>query len=366
MPTLPDDNDRLRGYGPPLPLDPFEDTVPMEDPAVVEARAKAEAERAARLAALGEQRVGAFLEDAMRRMEARANGSELPVPVPWKGVADALGGGLWPGLFTVVGNTGSGKTQFALQLALEAAKASVPVLYIGLELGPVDLSARLIGLLAGIKWSGLYLGEPAAVSGLRTRHASAVEALRALPFHLEFGGPFGWSYDQLESKVRTLREAYPEPNGKGSRPMLVVLDFLQLVASTEGEDIRERIARASYAARAVARSMDVAVVLVSSTARENYAALDGAKDGKDGKGQVLGEGSTRRLVGLGKESGEIEYACDAALVLASEPWTDGKAPPAFWLAVAKGRAVTPCWVRLNFDGSAFSEPIPPTRGRAQL
>lgn len=363
MPTLPDPNARLQGDGPPLPLDPFEDTVPMEDPAVVEARAKAEAERAERLAALGEQRVGAFLEEAMRRMEARAEGSERPVPVPWKAVADALGGGLWPGLFTVVGNTGSGKTQFALQLALEAAKASVPVLYIGLELGPVDLSARLIGLLAGIKWSGLYLGEPAAVSGLRTRHASAVEALRALPFHLEFGGPFGWSYDQLESKVRTLREAYPEPNGRGSRPMLVVLDFLQLVASTEGEDIRERIARASYAARAVARSMDVAVVLVSSTSRENYAALDG---GREGKGPGLGEGSPRRLVGLGKESGEIEYACDAALVLASEPWTNGQLPPAFWLAVAKGRAVKPCWVRLNFDGSAFSEPPPAHRGKVTI
>jgi replicative DNA helicase len=336
----------------------------MLDPAAEEARVVAEAERTQRLASLAEQRVGTFLDEAMRRMEARASGTERPVPVPWKGVAEALGGGLWPGLFTVVGNTGSGKTQFALQLALEAAKADVPVLYIGLELGPVDLSARLIGLLAGVRWSGLYLGERHAVDGLRTRHARAVEELRTLPFHLEFGGPFGWSYAELEGKVRTLREAYPEPNGKGSRPMLVVLDFLQLVASTEGEDIRERIARASYAARAVARSMDVAVVLVSSTARENYAALDGAKDGS--AREKLGQGSPRRLVGLGKESGEIEYACDAALVLASEPWTEGAPPPPFWLAVAKGRAVRPCWVRLEFDGSAFSEPKPRTTGTVNL
>jgi replicative DNA helicase len=363
MPKLPDDNDRLRGIGTPLPADPFDDAVPMLDPVAEEARVVAEAERTQRLASLAAQRVGAFLDEAMRRMEARASGTERPVPVPWKGVAEALGGGLWPGLFTVVGNTGSGKTQFALQLALEAAKADVPVLYIGLELGTVDLSARLIGLLAGVKWSGLYLGERHAVDGLRTRHAPAVEELRTLPFHLEFGGPFGWSYGELEGKVRTLREAYPEPNGKGSRPMLVVLDFLQLVAGTDGEDIRERIARASYAARSVARSMDVAVVLVSSTARENYAALDGAKDGK---GPGLGEGSPRRLVGLGKESGEIEYACDAALVLASEPWTEGALSCPVWLAVAKGRAVKTCWVRLEFDGSAFSEPQTRKTGTVQL
>lgn len=363
MPKLPDDNDRLRGIGTPLPADPFDDAVPMLDPVAEEARVVAKADRTQRLASLAEQRVGAFLDEAMRRMEARASGTERPVPVPWKGVAEALGGGLWPGLFTVVGNTGSGKTQFALQLALEAAKADVPVLYIGLELGPVDLSARLIGLLAGVRWSGLYLGERHAVDGLRTRHAHAVEELRTLPFHLEFGGPFGWSYAELEGKVRTIREAYPEPDGKGSRPMLVVLDFLQLVASTDGEDIRERIARASYAARAVARSMDVAVLLVSSTARENYAALDGAKEGK---GPGLGEGSPRRLVGLGKESGEIEYACDAALVLASEPWTEGAPTPPFWLAVAKGRAVKPCWVRLEFDGSVFSEPQTRKTGTVQL
>ena len=357
----PDENDRSMGIGPPLPRHPGDDTEPMLDPdaeaaaaAKVDAEAKLEAERAERLEALKATRVGAFLDRSILRMEARASGAEMPVPVPWPSVADALGGGLWPGCFTVVGNTGSGKSQFAIQLAAEAAAKGTPVLYIGLELGEIDLTARLLGLAAKVYWSKLYLGDPFTVGGLRTRHADKVEALRALPFHLDFGGPFGWSYRELEAKVRGLRDLYPEPHGKGSRPLLVVLDFLQLVASPEGEreDLRERIARASYAARAVARAMDVAVLLISSTSRENYGTLDGAKDGKDG----LGDGNAGRLVGLGKESGEIEYACDAALVLAREPWEKGKPRPPVFLAVAKGRYIPTAWCKLEFDGSEFTEP----------
>lgn len=367
MSKAPDENDRARGIGPPLPADPFADTVPMLDPAA-EAAAKAkaeadalrEAERAARRAKLEAQRVGSFLPEAMRRMEARAAGTERPVPLPWESASAALGGGLWPGCYTVVGNTGSGKSQFAIQIAFEAAAVGTPVLYIGLELGEVDLSARLLGLAAKVSWSKLYLGDASTVEGLRTRHADKVETVSGLPIHLDFGGPFGWSYAELEAKVRDMRDLYPEPHGKGSRPLLVVLDFLQLVASPEGEreDLRERIGRASYAARAVARALDVAVLLVSSTARENYAALDGEKDTSK---PALGDGSPRRLVGLGKESGEIEYACDAALVLAREPSNNCSTiePVKTWLAVAKGRAVTPTWIPLFFDGSRFSEPGKP-------
>ena len=319
----PDENDRARGIGPPLPDDPFDDTVPMLDPdaeaaarAKVDAEAKLEAERAERLDALKAQRVGAFQDRAILRMEARASGAEMPVPVPWPSVAAALGGGLWPGCYTVVGNTGSGKSQFAIQLAHEAAAKGTPVLYIGLELGEIDLTARLLGLAAKVYWSKLYLGDPFTVGGLRTRHADKVEALRALPFHLDFGGPFGWSYRELETKVRDLRDLYPEPHGKGSRPLLVVLDFLQLVASPEGEreDLRERIARASYAARAVARAMDVAVLLISSTSRENYGTLDGAQEGK---GLGLGKGSPRRLVGLAGYGLEVVDMVDVSGATAS-------------------------------------------------
>jgi hypothetical protein len=143
--------------------------------------------------------------------------------------------------------------------------------------------------------------------------------------------------------------------------MLIVVDFLQLVASPPGvrEDLRERIGRAAYAGRAVARDLDAAVLMVSSTARENYGTMGGEAEGR---GPKLGEGNPSRLVGTGKESGEIEYSADGALVLTTEPWKTNKPPEdgtRCWLALAKGRAVIPTWIPMLFDGNRFLEPIIP-------
>lgn len=376
----PDENDRARGKGPPLPNDPFDDTEPMLDPAdvaaaaaKVDAEAKLEAERAERLDALKATRVGAFLDAAFDRMEARAAGRERPIPTPWPSVNTALGGGLWPGLFILVGNTGSGKSQWALQVAVDAARRGTPVLYIGLELGKVDLVARLAGLVTGRRWSRLFLGngEDAPAELSKVRKMDAVRELAAMPFHLEVGPPMGWSYDGLAASMATMRELYPELDGPGSRPILVVLDFLQIVSSPDGarEDLRERIGRAAYAGRAVAREYDAAVLLVSSTSREHYATLEGrevkGKDGKVAKGPKLGDGNAGRLVGLGKESGEVEYAADAVMVLAREEYAP-TAGSLCWLAVAKGRAVTPGWTPMAFDGGRWTERDAKPTGRVEL
>ena len=75
--------------------------------------------------------------------------------------------------------------------------------------------------------------------------------------------------------------------------------------------------------------------------------------------EKLGEGSAARFIGLGNESGEIEYAADTLLVLTQEPWEDNTPPrggTVCHLALAKIRADVPSWVELRFDGRAFTEP----------
>ena len=42
----------------------------------------------------GEDR-SSVLREVVARMTARAEGRETPIPVPWDGLADGLGGGLW-------------------------------------------------------------------------------------------------------------------------------------------------------------------------------------------------------------------------------------------------------------------------------
>ena len=294
------------------------------------------------------------------RLRARHEGKERPLPTPWPSLNHALtgkeDGGFWPGLHLLVGGTGSGKTQFALQCALEAAQRGVPVLYVNLELAPLDLFTRLAAMLTGQKWSTVWNG----VEALRTHDAKGapvnpVAALQALPFHW-IDASRGWAYDRFIPHVEALRLHYP--NRGENDPVLVVVDFLQLVGSPKGarEELRERIAGASYQCRQLARTHSAVVLAVSSTSRENYAKVSG--DGEPW------EQSAAALVGLGKESGETEFSADSVLILCREVCKedgkgDGASPQTgtpVHIGVAKLRAGATNWIPLHFDGSELTEP----------
>ena len=344
--------------------DPFEGTEPMEVPP-----AEPEAERPMDL---DRMRLGALLPAALERMARRRAGDEKPIPVPFRSLADCLGGGLWPGLSILVGNPGSGKSQLAMGLALCAARAGVPTAYIGLELDELGLCARLMGLECEVFWSDLYLGKPPhyreagrPLADPEALERKALQRLAELPLYLDFAPPHGWDYAELARLAGALRERYPDDEqAPGSNPVLVILDFLQLVTGDERE-LRERIGRAAYAGRACAREDNAHVMLVSSTARDKYSLLSGRPPaGSKTKPKdytppwARGASGASRLVGTGKESGEIEYAADLVLTLCTEPWEGDKPPEGgtrCHLAVAKQRAGEPKWAHLRFDGAAFTE-----------
>ena len=296
------------------------------------------------------------------RLRARHEGKERPLPTPWPSLNHALtgkeDGGFWPGLHLLVGGTGSGKTQFALQCALAAAQRGVPVLYVNLELAPLDLFTRLAAMLTGQKWSTVWNG----VEALRTHDAKGapvnpVAALQALPFHW-IEASRGWGYDRFIPHVEALRLRYP--NRGENDPVLVVVDFLQLVGSPlkgAREELRERIAGASYQCRQLARDHSAVVLAVSSTSRENYAKVSGQEEDE---GRQPWDGDAAALVGLGKESGETEFSADSVLILCRAVCKkDGASPQTgtpVYIGVAKLRAGTTSWVPLHFDGSELTEP----------
>ena len=331
--------------------------------AVAELEANEAADPAARLAA---GRLGALIPDALELFDARQAGRDRPVPVPWPSVADALGGGLWAGMHVLTGGTGAGKSQWSLQVSLEAAMARVPVLYVGLELDAPGIVARLIGMLAtvrdgkgnGLPWSALYTGRDRDKQtrelrphDLMGRAAKLADELRELPIHCVFGGPMGFTTDELRELCGALRAEYPEG------PALVVLDFLQIVGAPEGErlELRERIGQAAYQGRAMAREHGLSVLLVSSVARDHYGKIGGLAKAGDDKAPTLGQAPASLLVGLGKESGEIEYAADSVLCLAADEYDDDERGRPVWLAVAKLRAGQAGWCSLRFNGQTFAD-----------
>ncbi|NMC34570.1 MAG: hypothetical protein GYA36_19280 [Veillonellaceae bacterium] len=84
--------------------------------------------------------------------------SREPILTPWPSLNEALGGGLYPGFYALVGKTGAGRTQFAMQAALAAAKAGTPVWFVSWQSGPFELGSRLLGLTTDIRWPDLVQG----------------------------------------------------------------------------------------------------------------------------------------------------------------------------------------------------------------
>lgn len=376
MPSNPKPPDladlRARGELEAHPAEAFDQATPMPDPAAFKAEEKRKADAAKAAAELDKLRVGTFTGEAFAQFERRRDGLDRPVPLPphWTRTALELRGGLWAGCYVLVGGTGAGKSQWAFEVAYHAVTRPdpVPVLYVGLELDRAGVVARLAALgmhgrvAKKVPWSGLYLGEREpleAMDGYAGREVR--EGLDKAPFYLMSGEALGgWSYDELRPAVERLRARHP------TGPALVIVDFLQLVGSADPhEETRERIGKAAYEARMVARAHGVSVLLLSATARSYYPLFSGAGKSDGGDVSPLGSGDTSRFLGTGKESGEVEYAADGVIALCREkrePTTilNPNPPPAsLWLAVAKSRTGwapgANGWAELRFDGTSFTE-----------
>ena len=291
-------------------------------------------------------------------LERRANGSEKPIPLGLPELAKLLGGGLWPGCHVLTGAPGSGKSQLALQLALEAARSGVPVRYVALELDELGLLTRTLYLTDALDarrmkggkplpgwWSEAYTGQasPATVAALRSRVAPM---LAGVPLYLDAAKGSGWPYTEIGPALAELRAAEPVAGAAGN-PAFLIVDFLQLVGSpnpAKSEELRERIGGAAYQAReATRKDPGATVLLISSAARGAYERLV----------KEHGDVDPASLLDTGKESGEIEYAADTVLALGRDK---GGTP---WIAVAKQRTGATGCIPLRVEGGTFGEAAAP-------
>lgn len=309
--------------------------------------------------------LAALVPQAIEQSARRQRGDEVPVQTPWPALNNTLGGGLWAGLHVLCAGTGVGKTQLSLQLASHCAPMGTPVALVALELDEPQLALRLLAEHCRVSWSRAYHGNVTDPELERMR--ASADAVGALPIYSDFGDAHGWPSLRLERIAQELHKRHP----KG--PALIVLDFLQLVASDDASsrvDLRERIGVAAYRARNIARRYRVSVLVISSTARNNYDALN-AKMSKAGLVTERKGNSLRRavlypdaLIGTGKEAGEIEYAADSVTVLmrpvltagACDVEIDGKRDQGAKIIVAatvKVRAGAPSWFALSFHMGRF-------------
>ena len=186
--------------------------------------------------------------------EAYKNPQETTgVPTGFK-TLDWYTSGLQKGFVYIVGaGTGQGKSVFGLGLAVTAAKSGCKVLYVSLEMAPVDLSRRILASSSSVSSHKIRSGflsvdeVDAMVSGART--------LADIGSKMKLIDAPSLSVSQLRATAKAL--------GGTSSIDLIVVDYLQLLRVKGGHSREREVAEISASLVEIARDCDVPIIALS-------------------------------------------------------------------------------------------------------
>lgn len=234
-----------------------------------------------------------------------------PTPTGFKGIDNAIDGGLFPGLYVIGAESGIGKSSFALQIADTIAAAGRDVLYFSLEMPAAELMAKSIsrisfadpglrerqpfwenlpktarGILAGYRYEGYKESERAHIAEATKIYANIAE-------NLYFEDALG----RIDAKYISSR-VNEHIAQTGTRPVVIV-DYLQIIKPEDPRATDKQNADAAVLAlKIMSNRYKLPVVAISSFNRANY-----------GK---------RADLAAFKESGGIEYAANCLIALSFE------------------------------------------------
>ncbi len=213
---------------------------------------------------------------------------------------DGLTGGFQDSDFIVIGARPSvGKTAFALNIALEAAKSEVAVIF-SLEMAKKQLLKRAVSQIGEV--DSVKLRNPYRLFQDKDWDAmqQAIGTLSSLELHIfDKGGmdiPFIWTH------LRKLRRNYGE-----EKRMLVIIDYLQLISGDmrlKGNRQAE-ISEISRALKQMAKELNVVVIALSQLSR----AVESRQD-------------KRPMLSDLRESGQIEQDADLIAFLYRDDYYD--------------------------------------------
>lgn len=191
-------------------------------------------------------------DEAMRAHERRLETGDSPsIPTGFRCI-DKETGGLFPGqLWQIAARSYMGKTALALDMAAKMCKRA-KVLFVSLEMSRHELVDRLTANLAQVPIGRYTKGELTAKEIQRSRDCRETIAKMAIKFSTSPAD----SVASIRSKIRLMKAQV----GCG----VVVVDNLQLLKPADYRPPRhERIKQCTIDLKAVARELDVAILLLS-------------------------------------------------------------------------------------------------------
>lgn len=188
--------------------------------------------------------------------ELAANPGKLPgLPTGFSDLDNALGGLNKSDLILIAARPAMGKTSFALNMALSAAKQSgKDVAVFQLEMSDTQLTTRMISSEALVDSRKLRMGTLDEGDWEKIAHVSAT--LSRTNIYIEDSSAI--TVSEIKAKCRRL----------GSRLGLVVIDYLQLMqGSRHSENRVQQISEISRSLKVMARELNVPVLCLSQLSR---------------------------------------------------------------------------------------------------
>ncbi len=245
---------------------------------------------------------------------------------------DRLIVGLCPNQLDVIAARPSiGKTALACKIALTFARRSEPVYFVTIEMGKLEIAARLACIHGCLNahelQEGRFSGTTIEQNMKQDALLSAFGEVQEMPIFIDDDG--GPSVAHISANARRIQRKH----GLG----LVVIDYLQLIEPDDRKDIREQqVAKISKGLKRLAKELGVPVIVLAQLNR-------GVENRED---------KTPRLSDL-RESGSVEQDADMVLFLHRPEFYDpeerrGEAD----LIVAKNRGGKTGKVKLGFKSES--------------
>ncbi|MGD2052273.1 MAG: replicative DNA helicase [Acidimicrobiia bacterium] len=245
--------------------------------------------------AVSERRVGDGLElidpllgPAIERAEElnRRGADVTGIPTGFRDLDRELAGLHPSNLVVIAARPGMGKTVLALNIAQHVAIQDIPVAIFSLEMSREEVVTRMLSAQGRIDSRRFRNGQLTETDFSKLSHAASI--LYHKPIYVD-DSP-GLTVTEIRAKCRRLKR-HP---GLG----LVVVDYLQLMQGTAGENRQQEIATISRNLKNLARELHVPVIAVSQ--------LNRALEAREDKHPHLGDL---------RESGAIEQDADVVLFI---------------------------------------------------
>ncbi len=239
-------------------------------------------------------KINSLIDDAFQELSELENQRDhiVGVPTGFKDVDDLFHGWRGGDLVVLAARPGIGKTSLALNMAVNAARAGVTVVYFSLEMSSSQLVQRILCSEARVDMSKLRSGN--LKSGYWNSLHEQMDSLSNLELYID-DSP-GLSILEARAKARRQLRKVPE-GGKG----LIVVDYLQLMQpSTMRRDSNRvvEVGEISRGLKVLAKELDMPVLALSQLNRN-----------------VEARGKKRPMLSDLRESGSIEQDADIVMFI---------------------------------------------------